>query len=110
MKRRRSIAHTFEDRIATEKLHLKAQAAGLPPGPQKDEVLKKIRITAADLKGASVGPRQTSDPPAIDTTKLETILRSFGDEAGHSAFDSIMTIFVTHAGEGNFPHLAATRA
>jgi hypothetical protein len=43
MKRRRSIAHTFEDRIATEKLHLKAQAAGLPPGPQKDEVLKKIR-------------------------------------------------------------------
>jgi hypothetical protein len=47
---------------------------------------------ACDIPGdsaASVGPRQASDPPALDTTKLETVFCGFGDEAGHSALDSI---------------------
>jgi len=42
MQRRRSIPHTFEDRIAAEKARLEAQVAKLQPGPQKDGLLKKI--------------------------------------------------------------------
>jgi hypothetical protein len=42
MQRRRAIPHTFEDRIAAEKSRLEAQAANLPPGLQKDTLLKKI--------------------------------------------------------------------
>ena len=42
MQRRRSIPHTFEDRIAAEKARLEAQVAKLPHGPQKDGLLKKI--------------------------------------------------------------------
>ena len=42
MQRRRSVPHTFEDRIAAEKSRLEAQAANLPLGPQKDALLKKI--------------------------------------------------------------------
>jgi len=41
-RRRRSDPHTFEDRIAAEKDRLEAQAADVPPGPQKDALLKKI--------------------------------------------------------------------
>lgn len=41
--RRRSAPHTFEDQIEAEKSRLEAQAASLLPGPQKDELLKKIR-------------------------------------------------------------------
>jgi hypothetical protein len=40
---RRSILHSFEDQIAAEKSRLEAQAAGLPPCPEKDALLKKIR-------------------------------------------------------------------
>ena len=42
MQRRRSIPHTFEDRIAAEKARLEAQVAKLPHGPQKDGLLQKI--------------------------------------------------------------------
>jgi hypothetical protein len=35
--------HSFEDQIAAEKSRLEAQAADLPPGPEKDTFLKKIR-------------------------------------------------------------------
>jgi hypothetical protein len=42
MQRRRSSAHTLEDRIAAEKARLEAQLAKHKPGPQKDELLKKI--------------------------------------------------------------------
>ena len=42
MQRRRSIPHTFKDRIAAEKARLEAQVAKLKPGPQKDGLLKKI--------------------------------------------------------------------
>jgi len=43
MQRRRSVPHTFEDRIAAEKAKLEAQVAQLQPGPQMDLLLKKIR-------------------------------------------------------------------
>nr|WP_249150384.1 hypothetical protein [Bradyrhizobium sp. JYMT SZCCT0180] len=43
MQRRRSVPHTFEDRIAAEKARLEAQAAKLKPGPQKEVLLRKIR-------------------------------------------------------------------
>jgi hypothetical protein len=42
MQRHQSTSHTFEDQIAAEKAGLETQAATLPPGPQKDELLKKI--------------------------------------------------------------------
>jgi len=43
MKRRQSVPHTFEENIAAEKAKLEAQIAKLKPGPQRDELLKKIR-------------------------------------------------------------------
>ena len=43
MQRRRSIPHTFEDRIAAEKAKLEAQVAKLKPGPQMDALREKIR-------------------------------------------------------------------
>ena len=43
MQRRRSVPHTFEENIAAEKAKLEAQIATLKPGPQRDELLKKIR-------------------------------------------------------------------
>src|SRR5882672_3880839 len=51
MQRRRSSAHTFEDRIAAEKACLEAQLAKLKPGPQMDGLLKKISQleTAANI-------------------------------------------------------------
>ena len=51
MPRRRSIPHTFEDRIEIEKARLEAQAACLRDGPKKEELLRNIRQleTAARL-------------------------------------------------------------
>jgi hypothetical protein len=43
MQRRRSVPHSFEENIAAEKARLKAQVAKLQPGPQKDEMLRKMR-------------------------------------------------------------------
>jgi len=43
MQRRRSVPHTFEENIAAEKAKLEAQIAKLKPGPQRDELLNKIR-------------------------------------------------------------------
>lgn len=43
MQHRRSIPDTFEDQIAAEKAKLEAQAAKVPPSPQRDGLLKKIR-------------------------------------------------------------------
>ena len=49
--RRRSIPHTFEDRIEAEKTRLETQVARLRDGPKKDELLRNIRQleTAARL-------------------------------------------------------------
>ena len=43
MLRRQSTPHTFEDQIAAEKARIEAQVAKLPPGPQKDGLVKKLR-------------------------------------------------------------------
>ena len=43
MKRRRSVPHTFEERIAAEKAKLEEQVAKLKPGHQKEALLGKIR-------------------------------------------------------------------
>jgi hypothetical protein len=53
MQRRRSVPHTFEYRLAVEKSRLEAQLAHLPPGPQKEALLKKIRQleTASHISG-----------------------------------------------------------
>jgi hypothetical protein len=43
MQRRRSVPHTFEENIATEKAKLEAQIAELKPSPEMDALRKKIR-------------------------------------------------------------------
>ena len=43
MQRRRSVAHTFEDKIAAEKARLEAELPSVPHGPARDALLKKIR-------------------------------------------------------------------
>jgi hypothetical protein len=43
MQRIRSVPHTFEDQVAAQKAKLEAQVAKLPPSPQKDVLLRKIR-------------------------------------------------------------------
>ena len=43
MQRLRSVPHTFEDQVAAQKAKLEAQVAKLPPSPQKDVLLRKIR-------------------------------------------------------------------
>ncbi|UPJ50835.1 hypothetical protein IVB30_05385 [Bradyrhizobium sp. 200] len=42
MQRKRSIPHSFDERLAAEKKQLEEQAALLPPGSVKDVVLRKI--------------------------------------------------------------------
>jgi hypothetical protein len=43
MPRRRSMPHTFEDRIEAEKARIEGRVARLRDGPKKDELLEKIR-------------------------------------------------------------------
>jgi len=67
-RRRRSIPHTFEDNIATEKAKLEAQLAPLKPGPEMDALKKKIRQleTASHisewLSSPGLRPPGSSDP------------------------------------------------
>jgi hypothetical protein len=42
MQRKRSIPHSFDERLAAEKKQLEEQAVLLPPGAVKDVVLRKI--------------------------------------------------------------------
>ena len=42
MQRKRSIPHSFDERLADEKKPLEEQAALLPPGSVKDVVLRRI--------------------------------------------------------------------
>jgi hypothetical protein len=42
MQRKRSIPHSFDERLAAEKKQLEEQVALLPPGSVKDVVLRKI--------------------------------------------------------------------
>ena len=43
MQRRRAVPHSFEGQIAVEKTGLEEQIAGIPYGPQRDALVKKIR-------------------------------------------------------------------
>jgi hypothetical protein len=43
MQRRRSAPHTFEGQIAAEKKRLEEQITGIPHGPQRDALVKKLR-------------------------------------------------------------------
>jgi hypothetical protein len=43
MQRRRSQPHSFEAQIAAEKIRLEEQVDGIPHGPQRDAIVKKIR-------------------------------------------------------------------
>jgi len=49
--RKRSEPHTFEQRLAEERLRLEAEAAKLPGGPARDAIEKKIEQlrVAADM-------------------------------------------------------------
>jgi hypothetical protein len=58
MQRCRSAPHTFEDRLAAEKSRLEAQVADLHSGPEKNELLQKIR----QLETASRINRWLSSP------------------------------------------------
>jgi hypothetical protein len=51
MKRNRSKPHSFEDQLAEASDKLDAQARSLPPGKERDELLRKLRQidTAAHL-------------------------------------------------------------
>jgi len=66
MQRRRSLPHTFEEKIAVEKAKLEAQIAQLKPGPQKDALLRKIRQldTAAHISEWLSSPGLQPPEPA----------------------------------------------
>jgi hypothetical protein len=66
MQRRRSISRTFEDQIAAEKARVEAQVAKLPPGPQKDGLLKKLRQleTASRINEWLTSPELQPPKPA----------------------------------------------
>ena len=60
--RRRSGPHTFEDRIAAEKVKLEAQLAKLKPGPEMDALRKKLTQleTASHISEWLSSPRTTN--------------------------------------------------
>jgi hypothetical protein len=60
--RRRSAPHTFEDRIAAEKVKLEAQLAKLKPGPEMDALRKKLTQleTASHISEWLSSPRTTN--------------------------------------------------
>lgn len=45
MQRRRSLPHSFEERLAAEKTRIEKRAEMLPPGAAKEELLQKIEPT-----------------------------------------------------------------
>jgi len=58
MKQRRRTLHLFGNRIAKEKKRLEAPAAELKPGPERDDLLKKISQldTAAQIDERLMSP------------------------------------------------------
>ncbi|WFU26800.1 hypothetical protein QA649_11500 [Bradyrhizobium sp. CB1717] len=42
MQRRRSTPHSFEERLAAERMRIEKQAESLPPGDAKQQLLQKI--------------------------------------------------------------------
>ena len=67
MQRRRSIPHTFEERIAAAKAKWKAQIESLKPGPQMDALLEKGRqLDTAMSINQSVSSDVGSQKPGQD--------------------------------------------
>jgi hypothetical protein len=59
MKRQRSAPHTLEDQISAYAARLKAEAADLPDGPQKNYLFEKIRqLEAASSINAWLAPSE----------------------------------------------------
>jgi hypothetical protein len=59
MKRQRSAPHTLEAQITAYAARLKAQAAGLPDGPEKNNLFEKIRqLEAASTMNAWLAPSE----------------------------------------------------
>jgi hypothetical protein len=58
-KRRSAAPHTFQDQIAAETARVEAQIAKLPPGPEQDALIDKIRQlgTASDMYEWLKSPR-----------------------------------------------------
>jgi hypothetical protein len=61
VRQRKSTLHLFADRISDQKKRLEAQLAELQPGPEREQVLSKLRQldTASDFDEwlSSPGPR-----------------------------------------------------
>ena len=51
MERKRATVHLFADRISDQKKRVEAQLAELQPGPERDQLLMKLRQldTASDI-------------------------------------------------------------
>ena len=64
-RRKRSVPHTFEDRLAAQKARLEAQVAKLRPGPDKDRLLEKIGQleTAAHINAWLLSPELQPPKP-----------------------------------------------
>jgi hypothetical protein len=77
---RRSVPHSFEDQIAAEKSRLEAQAADLPPGPQKDQPPAQEDQAA----GNSLSPQRVAYVPRITATDLNDKAASVGGPSTES--------------------------
>ena len=64
MKRRRATLHLFADRISDQKKRVEAQLAKLQPGPEREQLLMKLRQldTASDID-------EWLSPPGLQTPK-----------------------------------------
>lgn len=64
--RKRSEPHTFEQRLAEQRLRLEAEAAKLPDGTARDAIKKKIKQLrlAADMNMWLSRASTAQDPPA----------------------------------------------
>jgi hypothetical protein len=59
MKRQRSAPHTLEEQISSYASRLKEEAAGLPDGPKKNDLLKKLgQLDAATAMNAWLTPSE----------------------------------------------------
>jgi len=65
--RKRSEPHTFEQRLAEERLRLEAEAAKLPGGAARDAIEKKIEQlrVAADMNLWLASPASDSRAPLV---------------------------------------------
>jgi hypothetical protein len=71
--KRRHVRHqsTLQDRVIAWAKDVRDQAAALPPGPDRDMLLKKVRQaeTALHLDGRTNSPEPQPDPLESETTQ-----------------------------------------